>query len=71
VVHRFGAGEAARLLPQVHAMEREFYSSNAHQVANDLAEMEAMSSDEFKRTNPDAPDDAVRALAWCYTFDYK
>jgi hypothetical protein len=71
LVVRFGSALAAQLSPKVHTLAREFYSSKAYQVAANLAEMAALSSDDFKRTHPAVSDDAVRALAWCYTFDYK
>ena len=71
LVQRFGSGEAMSLIPKVHAMAREFYLSKANQVANDLAEMAYMASEEFKNRYPDISEDAASALAWCYTFDYK
>jgi hypothetical protein len=71
LVQRFGPREAMRLIPKVRAMHHEFYLSKAHQVAKDMPEMAAMASGEFKRNNPGVPEDAVRALAWCYTYDYK
>lgn len=71
LIDRFGAAEAAPLLPKVHEMSREFYLSKAFQVANDFKEMGDMAIADFKRANPDAPEAAMEALAWCYTFDYR
>jgi hypothetical protein len=71
LVRRFGSGEAMSLIPKVHAMANEFYSSKANEVADNLAEMALMAAEEFKKRYPDISDDAASALAWCYTFDYK
>lgn len=59
------------LLPPVRMDEDEFYRSRAHLEAPDLAARGVMAAGEFRRARPDISDEAVRALAWCYTFDFK
>ena len=68
---RFGTEQAAKWLSTLHALEDDFYSSDARHVAKDLQEMAAMSSEQFRKKNHDVDDCVVQALAWCYTFDYK
>jgi hypothetical protein len=67
----FGEETAATLLPLIRQVEDEFYASDARHVAADLAAMATISSRQFTAKYPELPVDAVRALAWCYTFDYK
>ncbi|MFN8074863.1 MAG: hypothetical protein U0Q15_05500 [Kineosporiaceae bacterium] len=59
------------LLHQVHSLEEIFYSSDAHLTAANLAAMAAKASDEFRVRHPELSIDALSALAWCYTYDYK
>jgi len=33
--------------------------------------MAELASAEFARKHPEISAEAIRALAWCYTFDYK
>jgi hypothetical protein len=55
----------------VRRLKEEFYESDAKYVAADLAEMGDMVSRRFGELHPEISDDAVRALAWCYRYDYK
>lgn len=71
LVRHLGRQEAANLLPVVRELVDDFYSSDARYTAADLPEMARLASEQFLRKHPDSPDEAVRALAWCYTFDYK
>ena len=71
VAKRFGQETAATLLPLIRQLEDEFYASDARHTAADPAEMASISSQQFTAKYPELPDDAVRAFAWCYTFDYK
>ncbi|HTP28730.1 MAG TPA: hypothetical protein VMK12_24105 [Anaeromyxobacteraceae bacterium] len=36
-----------------------------------LAGMGQAAGERFKRIHPELSEDAVRALSWCYTYDYK
>ena len=67
----FGAELAAKLLRIVKSLEDEFYSSNARLIAIDPQEMEKISAEQFRKKHPDVAEDIVKALAWCYTFDFK
>lgn len=71
LVERFGVDQALDLVPSVRQLKEEFYESEAEYVAADLAEMGGMASRRFRELHPEISDDAVRALAWCYTYDYK
>jgi hypothetical protein len=71
VAEHFGRDLAAKLLPMMRELEKEFYSSDARHAAADLSEMARISADQFLEKHPHLPAEAAHALAWCYTFDYK
>jgi hypothetical protein len=71
LVERFGSELASELMPKVRALSDDFYRSEARLVAHDLTEMADAASQEFRRIHPEVSDEAVQALAWCYTFEYK
>lgn len=71
VVDHFGADLAADLLVALRRLEEDFYSSNARHVVSDLTEMAELAADEFRTMHPEIAEEAVQALAWCYTYDYK
>jgi hypothetical protein len=71
VVARYGPEVAADLLPNVRLLVDEFYGSDARNTAVELADMAAASSRSFADKYPDLARDAISALAWCYTFDFK
>ena len=66
-----GADAAAELLPRVRALEEDFYATDARLKAPDLVVMGRMATDDFRRKHAEISDEAVEALAWCYTWDYK
>jgi hypothetical protein len=67
----FGNSAALDLLPAVKALRDEFYASTARDRAPTLVEMGDQASAEFRQVHPEVSEDAVQALQWCYTFDYK
>lgn len=71
IVEAFGEEMAPTLLEGVRELEDDFYSSDARLTVADLDSMGAVAAAEFRERHPEVSDDAVRALAWCYTFDYK
>ncbi len=71
LLDRFGEDVAAKLLPLIKSLKDDFYSSNAQFVAANMLEMERLASEQFKRKHPTAPDEIVKAFAWCYTFDFR
>ena len=71
LVNRFGIEATAKLLPVIKSLEDDFYSSDAKFVAEDLHEMEKLSSAQFRKKHPTIADEIVKAFAWCYSFDFK
>lgn len=71
VVSQFGAEAASELLPAMKLLIDEFYSSDTKYTAADLEEMGRMATEEFKTKHPEVADEVLKALAWCYTFDFK
>lgn len=71
LVNHFGVEVAAKLLPVIKFLEDDFYSSDARFVADDLQEMEKLSSKQFRKKYPEIEDEIVKAFAWCYTYDFK
>ena len=68
---QFGEDAARALLPQLRALEQEFYSSDAVRVSADLREMGERAATQFRGRHPELSEEAVQALAWCYTYDFK
>jgi hypothetical protein len=66
-----GADAAAELLPRIRALEDDFYATDARFKAPDLVTMGNMAADDFRRQHPEISEEAVEALACCYTWDYK
>lgn len=71
VIAYFGEDIALDLLPLIRHLENEFYESDAKDTVDDLAEMGEAAAARFRGLHPEISADAVRALAWCYTYDYK
>lgn len=71
LVEVYGPEDAADLLPQLRHLEDSFYASDARFTVADLKEMGHIAASQFHEIHPEISEDAVRALAWCYTYDYK
>jgi hypothetical protein len=71
LVRHIGADAAIELMPQLRKLEDDFYATSAWQTAPDLPAMDRQASEDFKRNHPEISDEAVNALAWCYTWDHK
>jgi hypothetical protein len=71
LVARFGVDAALVLAPAVRRLEDAFYLSEARQLEPDLKRMGDMAAADFRRLHPEVSDEAVEALAWCYTYDFK
>jgi hypothetical protein len=67
-VREFGTAGAAELLPWLRDLEDDFFASDARPVAPDLVTMGEPAAEDFRRKHPEISDEAVEALAWCYTF---
>lgn len=70
VVEAFGT-DALELMPLIAALEHDFYSSTAHHTSGDLSAMTEAATRGFRERHPGLSDEAVDALAWCYSFDMK
>lgn len=71
VAESLGNDAAASLMPLVKRLETEFYASDAAHRVGDLKAMGDRAAAEFSAAHPELSSDAVDALAWCYTFDWK
>ena len=71
LVQAFGGRRTGKLIENLRKLEEEFYSSNARFVAKDLAEMGRLAMQQFRSKHPELAEDAIQALAWCYTYDFK
>lgn len=71
LIKLYGAEVTAKLLPVIKSLEDEFYASDARFVASNLSEMHEIASTQFVGKHPGIANEIVRALAWCYTFDFK
>lgn len=71
IAEAFGEEIAPALLKALHELEDDFYSSEARLTVADLDAMGTTAAAEFRERHPEVTDEAVRALAWCYSFDYK
>ena len=71
LVGEFGAAAAPDVLAEVRRLEDDFYASEASNVAPDLQTMGEQAAAEFRSKHPEVGEEAVRALAWSYTYDFK
>ena len=71
IIENFGPDEGGRLLGLLKLLEDEFYSSDARHTVAGTAEMGDKAAADFRRIHPELDEQAVEALAWCYSFDYK
>ncbi len=71
ITERWGAEATLDLVPLVTQLEDDFYQSAARYGAENMVEMGRVASAEFADRHPGISADAVAALAWCYTFDFK
>lgn len=67
----YGPALAAELLPRIKQLEDEFYSSDARHTTDTLAQMGERAAEQFRLSHPEISEEAIGALAWCYTFDFK
>lgn len=61
----------SNIIAKIKSLETDFYDSDANVVASDLEEMERVSIADFKKLHPGVADAIARALAWCYTYDFR
>jgi hypothetical protein len=68
---RYGPTLASELIPILRELEKDFYTSMAHNTVRDLDEMAAQAAKEFRVRHPELPSDIAEAFAWCYGYDWK
>lgn len=71
IVERFGSELAVELMPVLTTLEDAFYLSDARLKAKNLETMAELAQRDFARLHPEISAEASRALACCYTFDFK
>jgi hypothetical protein len=71
IVERFGPDRAARLIPSVHRLADDLFSSDASKTVVSLVEMGDVAAAEFRERNPAVTTEADEALTWLYTFSNK
>jgi len=71
LVERFGDELALDLAPILRRLEDEFYESDARFTVADLAQMGDAAAKRFSQLHPELTPDAIEALAWCYSYDFK
>jgi len=71
VISRFGEEASLDILPLVRRMFDDFYATDAiHRVA-DNDEMLEVAAADFRALHPDISADAVDALKWSMSWDYR
>ncbi len=70
-VERQLGGPDTKLRAAFRTLVQEFYASDARLTAVDLQEMGSVAMAEFRARHPRVSEDALQALAWCYTYDFK
>ena len=68
---RFGSRVAPELVTAVHQLEDDFFKSEAWRTEAGLAAVGKRAAAEFRSRHPDIGEQAVLALEWCYTYDWK
>lgn len=71
IYQQFGADVADALSPRIRAIYEEFFQSDAKNTVAGLNEMGERAAAEFRSRHPEISDDAIEALAWCYTYENK
>ena len=71
VVEHFGPDRAQDLVRILRRLEEQFSESDARFTVADLAEMGDVAAQRFRQLHPELTQDAIEALAWCYSYDYK
>jgi hypothetical protein len=71
VVTRFGEQRALDLIPLVRRLADEFDASDAAHTEPDIKLVGDKAAADFRAAHPELSEDAIEALAWCYTFRWK
>lgn len=71
LIEVFGEERAATLLPQLDALRKTFYRTDAMHTAAGMAEMGRKAKADFRPQHPEISEEAVSALAWIYVWNNK
>jgi hypothetical protein len=71
LVTYFGAKVAQDLLPIIKSLEKDFYAAGKENISRDLNEMIDAASATFRRMHPEIPEDVVKILDWCCSYDWR
>lgn len=71
LVERYGSDTAQKLVPMLNELHRQFFESDAALKVPDLSAARDVAAGRFARLHPDLTPEAVTALAWCYSWDWK
>lgn len=71
VIREFGESESTEILAAIRQLEGDFYESTAALTIPDLVAATDTAAQEFRDQHPGLSEDAVQALAWCYSYDFK
>jgi hypothetical protein len=55
----------------LNELHRQFFESDAALKVPDLSAATEVAAGRFARLHPDLTPEAVKALAWCYSWDWK
>ena len=67
----FGAKVAQDLLPIIKSLEKDFHAAAQENMSRNLIEMMDAASAEFRQMHPDIPEDVVKILDWCCSYDWR
>jgi hypothetical protein len=71
VLARFGPAVGPAVLTEIGALKDDFFRSSAFREVHGLAAIGDHAAAEFRARHPEISEDAVQALAACYTYAYK
>lgn len=71
VVSRYGEAVSLEILPMIRQLHNDFYATDAIDRVADHGEMLDVAAVEFRARHPEISADAVDALKWCMSWDYR
>jgi aminoglycoside N3'-acetyltransferase len=71
VIDTFGQDAAQDLLPLIYQRNDDFHSSDAQWTVGDLNEMVKAAEAHFRSRHPDISAEAIEALAWVLSYEYR
>jgi hypothetical protein len=71
LIERYGNDQGRALAASVRGLYTDFCASDAKSTVADYNEMVDAAEARFRSLHPELTDEAVDALTWCYSFDFK